>query len=121
MAGSQSTVIDHIVLLKARPDVTEIEIKKLIDGVNSLKAIPGVVTITVGSTFAEEWMSDRRDGITHSLSCRLVSKDALKVYQDHPLHLKVKTECIVPILASPPVAIDYESAVVIGEGQSVEK
>ena len=97
------------------------KVQKLIDGVNSLKAIPGVITITVGSTFVEEWMSDRRDCITHSLSCRLESKDALKVYQDHPLHVNVKAECIAPILAAPPVAIDYDAVVVLGEGQSAEK
>mmetsp|Transcript_16078 Transcript_16078/g.29139 ORF Transcript_16078/g.29139 Transcript_16078/m.29139 type:complete len:124 (-) Transcript_16078:178-549(-) len=117
MSAEQTTVIDHIVLLKVRTDVTEDGIQRLIDGVNSLKAIPGVITITVGSTFAEEWMPDRRDGFTHSLSCRLDSKDALKVYQDHPLHVKVKTECIVPILAAPPVAVDYESVVVLGEAE----
>mmetsp|Transcript_10776 Transcript_10776/g.23876 ORF Transcript_10776/g.23876 Transcript_10776/m.23876 type:complete len:122 (-) Transcript_10776:248-613(-) len=121
MSGSQSTVIDHIVLLKVRPDVTKDDMKRLIDGVNSLNAIPGVITITVGSTFVEEWMADRRDGITHSLSCRLESKDALKEYQDHPLHVRVKAECIAPILAAPPVAIDYESAVVLGEEQRADK
>ena len=117
MSRPQTTVIDHIVLLKVRPDVTEEEIKHFIDGINSLKDIPGVVTISVGSTFVEDWMADRRDGITHSLSCRLESKEALQVYQDHPLHVKVKNDCIVPIIASPPVAVDYESTVVLGEGK----
>ena len=112
------TVVDHIVLLRARADVTDGEVQRLIDGVNSLKAIPGVITVTVGSTFVEEWMPERRDGFTHSLSCRLESKD-VKIYQDHPLHVKVKTECIAHILASPPVAVDYESAVVIGDGQQL--
>lgn len=121
MSESENTIIDHIVLLKVRPDVTEEDIKRLIDGANSLKAIPGVITITVGSTFVEEWMSDRRDGVTHSISVRLESKDALKVYQDHQLHVKVKNECIVPILAAPPAALDYESSVVLGENTSVAK
>ncbi|KAL9188761.1 hypothetical protein ACHAXT_007139 [Thalassiosira profunda] len=118
MAGSESSqkVIDHIVLLKVKSDVSSADVQKFIDGVQSLKSIPGVISVTVGSTFVEEWMADRRDGITHSLSCRLKSKEALKIYQDHPLHVKVKSECIAPILASPPVAIDYESAVVLGEG-----
>lgn len=111
------TAIDHIVLLKARPDVTSDDIERLINGVNSLKSIPGVITITVGPTFVEEaWMSDRRNGYTHCLSCRLISKDALKVYQDHPLHVKVKSECIAPILAAPPVAVDYEAEIVFGAG-----
>lgn len=117
MSGSTKTVIDHIVLIKAREDATEDDIKRFVDGTHTLKAIPGVISITVGSTFVEEWMSDRRNGFTHSLACRLESKEALKVYQDHPLHVKVKNDCIVPILAAPPVALDYESFVVLGEGK----
>lgn len=115
--SNTETVIDHIVLLKVKSDVDENDIKRFVDGVNSLRVIPGVVTITVGPTFVEEWMSDRRDGFTHTLSCRLESKDALRVYQDHPLHVKVKAECLAPILSAPPIAVDYESIVVLGEGR----
>lgn len=56
------TVIDHIVLLKVREDAAEEDIERMRQGVLSLKSIPGVLTITVGSTFAEEWMLDRRNG-----------------------------------------------------------
>ena len=117
MSRSTGTVIDHIVLFKARADVTDDEMKRLIDGTHTLKAIPGVISITVGSTFVEDWMSDRRNGYTHTFSCRLESKEALKVYQDHPLHAKVKGECIVPILDGPPIAVDYESIVVLGDSK----
>eukprot|EP00956_Cyclotella_meneghiniana_P037772 scaffold144022_cov67-Cyclotella_meneghiniana.AAC.1 len=84
MAGQK--VIDHVVLLKVRDDVAEEDIERMRQGVLGLRTLPGVLTITVGKTFAEEWMPDRRNGVTHSLSVRLVSKDALKVYQDHPMH-----------------------------------
>jgi hypothetical protein len=57
------TVIDHIVLLKVRDDASEEDIEKMRQGVLSLKAIPGVLTVTVGRTFAEEWMPDRRNGM----------------------------------------------------------
>jgi len=116
MTSSRTTIIDHIVLFKVRPDATDDAIKRFIDGANSLKVLPGVISISVGSTFAEEWMLDRHDGITHTLSVRLESKDALKVYQDHPFHMKVKTESTLPLLAAPPVAVDYEAVVVLGEG-----
>jgi hypothetical protein len=56
------TVIDHIVLLKVRDDASEGDIEKMRQGVLSLKAIPGVLTVTVGKTFAEDWMPDRRNG-----------------------------------------------------------
>eukprot|EP00956_Cyclotella_meneghiniana_P041331 scaffold222975_cov43-Cyclotella_meneghiniana.AAC.1 len=84
MAGQK--VIDHVVLLKVRDDVAEEDIERMRQGVLGLRTLPGVLTITVGKTFAEEWMPDRRNGVTHSLSVRFVSKDALKVYQDHPMH-----------------------------------
>ena len=116
MSGSQMTVIDHIVLFKVRPYATDDAIKRFIDGANSLKVLPGDISISVGSTFAEEWMLNQRNGITHTLSVRLESKDALKVYQDHPFHIKVKTESILPLLAAPSVAVDYEAVVVLGEG-----
>ena len=43
------------------------------------------------------------------------SKDALKVYQDHPMHVKVKDELLVPLFAGAPMAVDYESEVVVGD------
>lgn len=110
------TVIEHIVLLKVKSDVSDEEMKKLIDGTHSLRTIPGVISITVGPTFVEEWMPDRRNGHTHTLSCRLESKEALRVYQDHPLHDKVKKECLLPVLVEAPIAVDYESVVVLGDG-----
>ena len=110
---TMATVVDHIVLLKVRPDATDEEIKRLFDGTANLKAIPGVITITIGATFVEPWMGDRRGGYTHALSCRLESKEALKLYQDHELHTKFKMDCIVPILEGPLLAVDYESVVVV--------
>lgn len=57
------------------------------------------------------------------LSCFSVSEifrlyflsKALRVYQDHPLHVKVKKECLLPVLVEPPMAVDYESSVVLGD------
>lgn len=118
LASQTTTVIDHIVMLKVRSDATKKDIDRLIEGTSTLKAIPGVITITIGPTFVEEWMADRRGGHTHVLSVRLESKEALKVYQDHDLHAKVKSELIAPILDGPPVAVDYESAVIVGNGAS---
>ena len=113
---NMTTVIDHIVLFKVKSDASNEQIKNLIDGVQSLRAIPGVLSITIGSTFVEAWMPDRRQGYTHALCCRLESKNALQIYQDHPLHDTVKKDFVFPILAEPPIAVDYESVVVLGSG-----
>jgi len=71
-------VVEHIVLLKFKDDSREEDIQRFYDGVTSLKAIPGVLSITVGKTFCESWMPDRRRGMNYTLTCRLESKDALK-------------------------------------------
>ena len=68
------TVIDHVVLLKVKEDATEEDIERMKQGVLALKVIPGVLTITVGHTFAEEWMPDRRNGLyIHEMHLRYES------------------------------------------------
>ena len=58
-------------------------------------------------------------GITHTLSVRLESKDALKVYQDHPMHVSVRDEFLpLLLLTEPPLAVDDESEVAEGNGAS---
>jgi len=54
-----------------------------------------------------------RDGFTLGLYVRLESKKALKEYQDHELHTKVKKECIAPTAESA-IAIDWESPLIPG-------
>jgi hypothetical protein len=107
-----SSVVDHVVLLKVRSDATPEQVDKLIKGVQSLRDIPGVVQVSVGTTFYEDWMpTDRRRGVTHALSVRLESKEALRRYQDHTQHVQVLEECIKPILVEPAQAVDWETTV----------
>mmetsp|Transcript_15709 Transcript_15709/g.28573 ORF Transcript_15709/g.28573 Transcript_15709/m.28573 type:complete len:117 (-) Transcript_15709:1421-1771(-) len=105
--GDNNGGVDHVVLLKVKEGTTEDEIQRLFEGIRSLNVIPGVVSVTVGPTFCESWMSDRRGGYTHALRIRLASKEALHVYQNHELHAKVIRECIKPILEIPPMALDW--------------
>jgi hypothetical protein len=107
--------VDHVVLLKLKPDVTEVEIQALKDGVASLVEIDGVDSATVGSVFVEDWMSDRRGdtSINYGIRISLESKDALKTYQTNPVHLAVIKENIAPLLDTtkdaPVLAYDWES------------
>mmetsp|Transcript_8478 Transcript_8478/g.12553 ORF Transcript_8478/g.12553 Transcript_8478/m.12553 type:complete len:114 (-) Transcript_8478:254-595(-) len=105
---TSDSCVDHIVLLKVKPDATEAEIQNLIDGAKSLEEIPGVISVSVGPTFVEEWMSDRRAGITHGISVRLQSKEALRSYQDHPLHVSVRDGVFKPLITDAPIAVDWE-------------
>jgi len=109
-----SNGVDHIVLLKIKKGTTKSQIRKFKEGIESLHTIPGVTSVTVGETFAERWMADRRDGYTLGLRVRLESKKALRSYQDDELHTKVKEECIAPIVESA-IAVDWESPLTTGK------
>lgn len=109
-----SNGVDHVVLLKVKKGTSKSQIKKFKEGIESLHTIPGVTSVTVGETFAERWMADRRDGYTLGLRVRLESKKALKLYQHHELHTKVKEECIAPIMESA-LAVDWESPLTLGK------
>jgi hypothetical protein len=103
--------VDHVVILKFKENVTEDQVNALKDGVASLAAIDGVIAVSVGKIFVEGWMQDRRGAMKpdYVLRVRLASKEALKGYQDHPEHVKVLNVNIKPLLAEPPMAVDWES------------
>jgi glyceraldehyde-3-phosphate dehydrogenase/erythrose-4-phosphate dehydrogenase len=111
MASSVPVGVDHVVMLKFKPDVTEEQVDALKKATSKLLEIDGVVAVTGGRVFVEDWMQDRRGdaSITYGLRVRLVSKDDLKVYQSHTLHLKVIKENIAPLLSAPVIAFDWES------------
>lgn len=64
------------------------------------------------------WPIDVMD--SRSVCVRLESKKALKEYQDHELHTKVKEECIAPIAESA-IAIDWESLLIPGTPSKKEE
>mmetsp|Transcript_2852 Transcript_2852/g.3754 ORF Transcript_2852/g.3754 Transcript_2852/m.3754 type:complete len:113 (-) Transcript_2852:441-779(-) len=103
--------IDHVVLLKIKDDATTEQVSNVLNMANDMVSIPGVLSISWGTSFVEDWMADRRQGFTHAICVRLESKEALRVYQDHPQHLTVKGE-LAKIFEMPPMAIDWESTLV---------
>lgn len=112
-ADADTKGVDHVVLLRVKEGTTKSQIQKFKQGIQSLHTIPGVMSVSVGESFVEQWMADRRDGLTLGLCVRLESKEALQSYQDHELHNKVKEEYIAPIVESA-VAIDWESPLILG-------
>ena len=106
--------IDHIVLLKTKPSATPDQITYLINGVNSLSAIDGVLSVSIGKVFVESWMEDRTRGVTYALRVRLTDKDALHRYQEDEGHKKVIREAVAPIVTEKPSAVDFESTLIIG-------
>ena len=106
--------VDHVVLLKVKSEATDQQIQALIDGVNALIRIDGVLSVSIGKVFVEEWMADRTKGHTYALRVRLQDKQALHRYQEDEGHKKLLKEVVAPILSElPPTAVDFESTLVM--------
>ncbi|MFA9477890.1 Dabb family protein [Phycisphaerales bacterium AB-hyl4] len=77
--------VEHMVWIKFNDDVSEARKREHLDGLRSLKGkVPGIEKLAVGENF-----TDRSGGFTHGLLVTLTSRDALKVYADHPEHVAV--------------------------------
>eukprot|EP00568_Trieres_chinensis_P002751 CAMPEP_0183309184 /NCGR_PEP_ID=MMETSP0160_2-20130417/24299_1 /TAXON_ID=2839 ORGANISM="Odontella Sinensis, Strain Grunow 1884" /NCGR_SAMPLE_ID=MMETSP0160_2 /ASSEMBLY_ACC=CAM_ASM_000250 /LENGTH=114 /DNA_ID=CAMNT_0025473165 /DNA_START=36 /DNA_END=380 /DNA_ORIENTATION=+ len=109
-----ASVVEHVVLLKLKEGTSSSDIDRLNDCTESLCSIPGVLSASIGKIFVEDWMDDRTQGYQYALKVVLRSKEALRTYQDHPDHVKVKKECLIPILAGA-LAVDWESSTVSGK------
>ena len=77
--------LEHMVWIKFKPGVTAERQQQHLDGLRSLTGtVPGIRHLAVGAN-----ITDRAMGYTHGLLVRLDDAAALKVYADHPEHVKV--------------------------------
>jgi hypothetical protein len=80
-------MIRHIVLLKARPEVTETQIDAIFAELSAIKAkLPGVLAIHAGRSASPEKIER---GYLHGFTVDFVDWQALAAYQDHPDHRQV--------------------------------
>lgn len=90
--------IYHIVVAWLKePGVSEAQ-QALIEATRSFSEIPGVVSVSAGRTFP----SDRAvvdDSFDVALTIVLKDQQALAVYQNHPIHNRVKKEVLKPLVA----------------------
>ncbi len=78
-------MIDHLVFLAVREDVSPEDIEDLVSSIRGLKdTVPSVVDLTVGENF-----SGRSGGYTHGIFVRFESREGLQEYMEHPDHLAV--------------------------------
>jgi Stress responsive A/B Barrel Domain len=75
-------MIRHIVLLKARPEVTEAHIKGIFADLHALD-LPGLLAIHSGRSESPEKIER---GYLHGFTVDFADWDALAVYQSHPDH-----------------------------------
>jgi Stress responsive A/B Barrel Domain len=78
-------MIRHIVLLKARPEVTEAHIAAIFADLHRLN-LPGILAIQSGRSESPEKIER---GYLHGFTVDFADWDALTAYQDHPDHKRV--------------------------------
>ena len=78
-------MIRHIVLLKARPDVTEAHIQSIFADLHALK-LPGILAIHAGRSESPEQIER---GYLHGFTVDFADWQALATYQAHPEHKRV--------------------------------
>ncbi|MES2539587.1 MAG: Dabb family protein [Pseudomonadota bacterium] len=78
-------MIRHIVLLKARPDVTEAHIQSIFADLHALK-LPGILAIHSGRSESPEQIER---GYLHGFTVDFADWQALAAYQAHPEHKRV--------------------------------
>ncbi len=80
-------MIRHIVLLKARPQVTEAQIAAIFADLATIKAkLPGTLAIHSGRSESPEKIER---GYLHGFTVDFADWAALAAYQDHPDHTRV--------------------------------
>ena len=96
--------IQHIVLLKFKPDVSADTISELFSQLKELKQlIPGIRSFAGGPYSSEEGLNQ---GYTHGFSMEFESAEARDSYLPHPEHERVKA-AILPCIESV-IAFDFE-------------
>ncbi|KAL8119922.1 hypothetical protein AgCh_017154 [Apium graveolens] len=101
--STKSQIIEHIVLLKVKPDTDLSKIASMINGLNSLISLDQVVHLSVGALHRTRSSSLT---FTHMLHSRYDSKEDLNAYSAHPAHVSVVTEFVKPI-AEDIMAVDW--------------
>ncbi|MBL9073474.1 Dabb family protein [Tabrizicola sp.] len=78
-------MIRHIVLLKARPEVTEAQITAIFADLHALR-LPGILAIHSGRSESPEQIER---GYLHGFTVDFTDWAALAAYQSHPDHQRV--------------------------------
>lgn len=91
--SSSQTLVEHIVLVKVKDGTEQSKVDDLVNGMNSLAAIDGVLYLTAGPVLR----SRPAAAFTHFLHSRYSCKDHLDAYNVNPTHIAVVTNSLFPI------------------------
>lgn len=99
-------MIEHIVLLKLKQDVTKDQIDAMMDGLEKLKdVIPGILEVSGGSNNSPE---EKNATFTFAFIVRFKDAAARNTYVPHPEHQKLAQNLVRPIVEDV-LVFDYES------------
>ena len=89
-------MLEHIVLLKLKPGITEAQLKTLSDALYGMAdEIPGIESITAGTNNSPEGKSQ---GYAYGFIVRFTDEAARDAYLPHPHHRQVAGEYIRPLV-----------------------
>lgn len=89
-------MLEHIVLLKLKPGITEAQLKTLSDALHGMAdEIPGIESVTAGTNNSPEGKSQ---GYTYGFIVRFTDEAARDAYLPHPHHRQVAGEYIRPLV-----------------------
>ena len=89
-------MVEHIVLLKLKPEVTAAQLETLSDALLGMAdEIPGIDSITAGTNNSPEGKSQ---GYAYGFIVRFTDEAARDAYLPHPFHRQVAGEHIRPLV-----------------------
>jgi hypothetical protein len=95
-------LVDHLVLLAMKDDVSAEDVEDLLSGIRGLRSsIENVMDLSVGEDF-----SGRAKGYTHGLFARFRTSDDLRAYLNHPDHRAVVEK--LDELTTGRLVVDYD-------------
>lgn len=100
--------IKHIVLLPFKPSLSKIDIENIMLSMAGLKTvIPQIISFSWGENNSPE---NLHRGYLHGFIMEFKDPADRQIYLEHPEHIKIATEVILPALidgVNSPVVFDY--------------
>lgn len=87
-------IIEHIVLFRVKPETDPSKIDSMMTGLNGLTSLNQVLYLTAGLVLRNQ---SSAFAFTHMLHSRYKTKEDLAAYSDHPDHLGVVRQRVLPI------------------------
>lgn len=101
-------MINHIVLLRFKKNISNQEINQVFESIKELaNMFPGVTNFSWGKNNNQEDMSG---GYEYGLFLQFDSEETRTAYQQHPFNKKISKEIVIPTLCTqtnPAVVFDF--------------